>query len=505
MAHFHTTSPNTLTPVGPKSDEDADTAYVDVAIIGAGISGISAAYHLTTNCPDRSFTMLEQRSNLGGTWDLFRYPGVRSDSDMHTLGFRFAPWKHEKRIADGPSILEYLHETVDRFDLRDKIRFDHKITSAAWSSAQARWTLTMSTKTGVETLSCNVLFVCAGYYSYRAGHTPDFEGIDDFEGRVIHPQQWPEDLDVSGEKVVVIGSGATAVTLIPALAEDADSVTMLQRSATFVVSQSSTDPFALWLRKRVPDRVGYGFIRARNIARDQLVYLASRRTPNLLRRELLRRVRDAIGGELTDEHFTPKYQPWDQRLCLVPDGDFFKAINNGTASVVTGQIDTVTSSGIRLDGGEHLEADIIVTATGLALTIVGEIDVFVDGNPVDFADTVLYRGVGYSGVPNLFSTFGYVNASWTLRADMVSRYVCRLLNEMSKVGAKVATPTLRPSDREATRYGWIEDFSAGYVTRGLPMLPSQLDREPWRNHQNFLADQKSLLYSPIEDGVMVLS
>ena len=477
---------------------------LDVAIVGAGISGISAAYYLSTECPDRTFTILEQRSDLGGTWDLFRYPGVRSDSDMHTLGFRFAPWRHEKAIAKGEFILDYLNETVDRFDIRRSIQFGHQIVSADWSDVDACWTLTTQTETGISAVRCNVLFACAGYYSYKAGHTPDFTGVADFGGALVHPQQWPADLDVANKRVVVIGSGATAVTLVPALAEAASNVTMLQRSATYLVSSPDVDEFALGLQRRLPARLAYGIIRARNIARDQLVYIVSRRRPDLLRRELLKRVREVIGDRLTSEHFTPSYEPWDQRLCLVPNGDFFDALNSGSASVVTAEIDRITETGIQLTNGDHLEADIIVTATGLALSLVGEIDVSLNGEPVDFSDTVTYRGVGYSGIPNLFSTFGYVNASWTLRADMVSRYVCRLLNEMSSVGAKVCTPELRPEDLLAERRGWIDDFSAGYITRMLPLLPKQLDRDPWRNYQNFAADQKSLLYSSIDDGVMQL-
>ncbi len=479
--------------------------YVDVAVIGAGISGISAAYHLSTNAPDRSFVMLEQRAQLGGTWDLFRYPGVRSDSDMHTLGFRFAPWIHEKSIAEGGAILEYLNDTVDRFDLRRHIRFNTEVTTASWSSITGTWTLTMATEHGVETLQCNVLFVCAGYYSYSAGHTPEIAGLDVFSGTIVHPQTWPSDLDVTGRHVTVIGSGATAVTLVPALAETAEHVTMVQRSPTYMVSHSNVDPFARRLQEVLPEAVAYGLIRARNISRDQLVYKISRSRPAWLRNELLKRVRERVGAERTAAHFTPDYAPWDQRLCLIPNGDFFDAIERGDATVITNTIDQITPTGVLLSNGAHLDTDVVVTATGLALTLVGEIDVFVDGRAVDFSDTVSYRGVGYSGVPNLFSTFGYVNASWTLRADMVSRYVCRLLNEMHDVGARMCVPQLRPCDRRAPRLDWIDDFSAGYLQRKLPELPRQLDRDPWRNHQRFAADQRSLLYSPINDGVMQLS
>ncbi len=485
-----------LTPIATES--------VDVAIIGAGISGISAAYHLSTNCPDRTFTMLEQRSNLGGTWDLFRYPGIRSDSDMHTLGFRFAPWIHEESIAEGSMILEYLNETVDRFDLRRHICFQQKVTAATWSSEERSWTLTILGADGVRILNCNVLFVCAGYYSYRAGHTPELPGMADFGGRIVHPQQWPDDLDVAGSTVVVIGSGATAVTIVPALASAGADVTMLQRSPTYMVSAPNTDAFATRLREVLPERVAYGVTRVRNIARDQMIYKVSRIAPSLLRNELLRRVREELGPELTTAHFTPDYEPWDQRLCLVPNGDFFDAIGSGEAAVVTADIESIDEGGVHLQNGDYLEADIIITATGLALTIAGDIGLSVDGKPIDFAETVTYRGIAYSGVPNLFTTFGYVNASWTLRADMVSRYVCRLLNEMADVGASMCVPELRPAERDAERRGWIDDFSAGYVTRMLPELPKQLDRDPWRNYQSFAADQKSLLYSPIADGVMQL-
>lgn len=448
--------------------------------------------------------MLEQRANLGGTWDLFRYPGIRSDSDMHTLGFRFAPWIHESTIAEGSMILDYLNETVDKFDLRKHIRFEQKVTSADWSPETQSWTVSVSTPDGVQLVRCNVLFVCAGYYSYQAGHTPDFPGIDDFGGRVVHPQSWPNDLDVTGSRVVVIGSGATAMTIVPAIAEPAEHVTMLQRSSTYVVSAPNPDPFSMWVRKWFPDRIAYGITRARNIAQHQVVYKVSRTRPAVLRKELLRRVRERLGPEVTRAHFTPDYEPWDQRLCLVPNGDFFDVIESGDASVVTAEIDTITSTGIKLRSGEHLDADVIVTATGLALTLVGEMNVSIDGESVDFSKTVTYRGVGYSGVPNLFSTFGYVNSSWTLRADMVSRYVCRLLNEMSKARARTCVPELRPEDLNAPRSGWIDDFSAGYIQRMLPNLPSQLDSDPWRNHQSFIGDQKSLLHSPISDGVMQL-
>ncbi len=478
----------------------------DVVIVGAGISGIGAAYHLSTLCPDRSFSILEGRSDIGGTWSLFRYPGVRSDSDMHTLGYSFKPWTADKSIADGASIMEYLRETVDEYDIARHIRFNHQVRRAEWSSEEARWTLTVTTPDGPSVTTCSFLFVCAGYYSYRAGHTPDFTGRDDFEGLIVHPQDWPDDLDVSGRRVVVIGSGATAVTLVPALAESGADVTMLQRSPTYMVARPDTDRIALALRRFLPERLVYRIVRRKNVFQQQFVYRKTRTDPDLIRRRLLDGVRAALGpGHDIETDYTPSYDPWDQRLCLVPNGDFFSAVRSGQARVITATIDRFTPNGVALDDGRELAADVIVTATGLELVNLGEMEVAVDGAEVDFSSTLTYRGVAYSDVPNLVSTFGYINASWTLRADLVSTYVCRLLNHLRDSGHAQATPRRRPEDAHMTLRPWIDDFSAGYLQRMIPALPKQGDREPWTNPQRYAADRRALLSAPIDDGVMTFS
>ncbi len=478
----------------------------DVVIVGAGISGIGAAYHLSTLCPDRSFTILEGRSDIGGTWSLFRYPGVRSDSDMHTLGYSFKPWTADKSIADGAAIMGYLRETVEEFDIAEHICFEHLVRRAEWSSETARWTLSVDTPAGPVTMTCSFLFVCAGYYSYRAGHTPDFAGRDDFDGLIVHPQDWPDVLDVTGRRVVVIGSGATAVTLVPALADSGADVTMLQRSPTYMVARPDVDRIALRLRKFLPERVAYALVRRKNVFQQQFVYRKTRTDPDLIRRRLLDGVRAALGpGHDIETDYTPSYDPWDQRLCLVPNGDFFSAVRSGRARVVTATIDRFTREGVALTDGRELPADVIVTATGLELVNLGEMEVAVDGEEVDFSSTLTYRGVAYSDVPNLVSTFGYVNASWTLRADLVSTYVCRVLNHLRDSGHAQATPRRRPEDEDMTLRPWIDDFSAGYLQRMIPALPKQGDREPWTNPQRYAADRRALLQDPIDDGVMTFS
>ena len=488
-------------------DEDGDEAieHFDVAIVGAGISGIDAAYHLQRHCPRKSFVILEGRDGLGGTWDLFRYPGIRSDSDMHTLGFGFKPWRAEKAIADGPSILAYLQETVEENHLGHKIRFGHHVSRADWSSDEARWTLTATRQAdGTEArFRCNYLFMCSGYYSYRGGHSPEFVGRDRFEGTIVHPQQWPADLDYSGKRVVVIGSGATAMTLVPSMAPTAAHVTMLQRSPTYVISRPDVDRVANTLRKMLPERIAYAITRAKNVALQQFVYSWSRRRPDQLRSLLVGAVRRELGADFdVDAHFTPRYDPWDERLCLVPNGDLFKAIRSGKASVVTDRIEAFSAEGISLASGGELPADVIVTATGLQLVTLGEMDFTVDGAPVDFADTWTYKGYAYSDVPNLASVFGYVNASWTLRADLICSYVCRLLNHMESIGATTATPRLRPSDRSMAPRPWIDGFSPGYIQREMRRFPKQGDRAPWLNPQRLRADRHMLLKDPVDDGAM---
>jgi len=481
--------------------------HVDVLVIGAGISGIGAGYHLQANCPDRTYLILEGRADIGGTWDLFRYPGIRSDSDMYTLGFGFKPWVGEKAIADGSSIMAYLRETVAEYGIDRHIRFGHRVHTAHWCSDTATWTVAagLADEHGGRTVTytCNYLFMCSGYYSYTAGHTPDFAGRDRFGGQVIHPQHWPEDLDVDGKRVVVIGSGATAVTLVPAIAERAGHVTMLQRSPTYMVAQPDVDAIANALRKVLPDRWAYALTRLKNTALQQLVYKRVRSHPDKARKQLLDLVRKELGPDYdVDTHFTPRYDPWEQRLCLVPNGDMFEAIRNGSASIVTGHIATFTENGIELESGEELEADIVVTATGLELVTLGEVEFVVDGCPVDFSRTFTYKGFAYSDVPNLASSFGYVNASWTLRADLISEYVCRLLNHMTETGTQQCTPRLRRSDLEMDTRPWIDDFSAGYIQRALDRFPKQGDREPWLNPQDYLRDRRMFRNDPVDDGVM---
>jgi monooxygenase len=482
--------------------------HFDVLVVGAGISGIGAGYHLQTMSPDRSYAILEGRDDLGGTWDLFRYPGVRSDSDMHTLGYSFKPWTAEKSIADGPAILDYLRQTSTEFGIDKHIRYGHMVSSAEWSSADATWTVQVTRRSDGEAVSftCNYLFMCAGYYSYKGGYTPAFPGIDQFEGQVVHPQAWPADLDDSGKQVVVIGSGATAMTLVPAMAKTAAHVTMLQRSPTYVVAAPDTDAVANRLRKLLPAALAYRLTRWKNVKFQQFIYKRTRTQPDKVKAKLLGGVRSALGPDYdVDTHFTPTYHPWDQRLCLVPNGDLFAAIKSGSATVVTDHIESFDATGITLTSGAHLPADIVVTATGLNMVTLGEMSFVVDGEPVDFSKTWTYKGMAYSDVPNLASSFGYINASWTLRADLTCEYVCRLLNHMRETGTVQCTPRLRASDASMPQRPWIENFSAGYMQRVMHLMPRQGDREPWINPQSYSADRKMFRKSPVDDGVMWFS
>jgi monooxygenase len=477
--------------------------HFDVIVIGAGISGIGAGYHLQTNCPSRSYLILEGRDDIGGTWDLFRYPGVRSDSDMHTLGYNFKPWTASKAIADGPSIMAYLRDTVAEYGIDRHIRFNHLVSTAEWSTDDATWTITANHAGTPVQLSCNFLFMCSGYYSYRGGYTPEFPGIEQYTGTVVHPQAWPEDLDYKGKRVVVIGSGATAVTLVPAMADDTEHITMLQRSPTYVVSRPDTDAIANRLGKVLPERWAYDITRRKNTTMQQIMYKRMRAKPEKAKDMLLKMVRDEMGADYdVDTHFTPTYFPWDQRLCLVPNSDLFNAIKSGKASVVTDRIDTFTPTGIKLASGTELEADIVVTATGLQMVTLGEMGFFVDGEQVDFAKTWTYKGFAYSDVPNLASSFGYINASWTLRADLICEYVCRLLNHMEETGTVQCTPRLRASDAGMEQRPWIENFSSGYMQREMHRFPKQGDREPWINPQDYGRDRKMFRNSPVADGVM---
>ncbi|MCW2790877.1 MAG: monooxygenase [Aeromicrobium sp.] len=479
-----------------------DPEHLDVLIVGAGLSGVAAAVYLQKLSPGRSFAILEGRDNLGGTWDLFRYPGIRSDSDMFTLGYGFKPWTRERSIAAGASIREYIGETVDDHDLRSHVRLGHQVVRADWSSETDLWTVTVRHGGDDLVLTCRFLLMCSGYYSYKRGYTPALPGIETFRGQVVHPQTWPEDLDHAGKKVVVIGSGATAVTLVPSLAATADKVTMLQRSPGYMAVDGDVDHFAAKLRRVVGARLAYKFIRLRNTRRQQATYKKAKGDPETFKQGLFDVIREKVGQEALDQHFTPSYQPWDQRLCLVPNGDMFTAIAEGRADVATGQIETFTETGIRLTTGQEIEADIVVTATGLELVSPGEAEFRVDGEIVDFATRWTYKGLGYSGVPNLAFFFGYINTSWTVRIELVAAYVCKVLNHMARTGATKVTPTLRPEDAHMPQLPFIADISSGYFLRANGVLPKQGDHAPWTNPQNH-SETKKMLTAPVEDGVLV--
>ncbi|WP_371396651.1 flavin-containing monooxygenase [Fretibacter rubidus] len=480
-----------------------NAVYTDVLIIGAGLSGIGAAVHLSKNCPNKSFAILERRANMGGTWDLFKYPGIRSDSDMHTLGYDFKPWTDAKAIADGPAILKYIKETAAEYNLTDHIAYEHVVTRADWNSDTARWTVTVDTPSGPVTRQCHVLYMCSGYYRYDQGYRPEFAGEDDFNGQIIHPQHWPEALDYTGKKIVIIGSGATAVTLMPNLAKDAAHVTMLQRSPTYMGVMPSTDRIANGLRAVLPSGLAYKITRWKNLTMGRWVYNWMRNKPEKAKAFLFKKIKKALGKDYPlSPNFTPDYNPWDQRLCLVPDNDMFDAMVAGKADVVTDNIERFTQSGVALKSGAHLDADIIVTATGLNLQILGGADFYVDGAPVDFGQTYSYEGMMFSDVPNMASVFGYVNASWTLRADLISRYLCRVINHMDATQTQVFTP-VAPDGMEM--HPWMDFFKAGYLQRSLHALPKQGDREPWLNLQDYTRDKKVLPTKPIDDGAMVFS
>ncbi|HEX4437467.1 MAG TPA: NAD(P)/FAD-dependent oxidoreductase [Solirubrobacteraceae bacterium] len=472
--------------------------HLDVLIVGAGLSGIGAAHHLQERCPGKSYAILEARADLGGTWDLFRYPGIRSDSDMHTLGYRFRPWTAAKSIADGESILEYVHATASEAGIDRHIRFHHRVVAAEWSSEEARWTVEAELADGTTvSLSCGFLFVNSGYYRYDQGYTPEFPGIEDFGGTVIHPQHWPEDADYAGKRVVVIGSGATAVTLVPAMAEEAARVTMLQRSPTYVVSLPGEDPLAKWLRRHLPDRIVYPLVRWKNVLIQLASYRFARKQPRLMKRLIRRGLVQALPeGYDVDTHFKPSYDPWDQRLCLVPDSDLFEAISSGTADVVTDRIKTFNTGGIELESGRSLEADVVVTATGLNLLFLGGMKIEVDGTEPDQAQLLAYKGMMLSDVPNLVFTIGYTNASWTLKADLVNEYVCRLLNHMEANGYERCMP-VAPDPSSPTEP--FIDLKSGYVTRALDQLPRQGVKAPWRLNQNYPLDVRLLRHGTLED------
>jgi cation diffusion facilitator CzcD-associated flavoprotein CzcO len=476
--------------------------HFDVLVVGAGLSGIGAGCHLQARCPDKLYAILEARDRIGGTWDLFRYPGIRSDSDMYTLGYAFRPWEDAKAIADGPSILNYVRETAREHRVDEKIRFHHRVVGAEWSTADARWTVEVERGDTQESvrMTCGFLLMCSGYYRYDHGYTPAFRGTERFRGPVVHPQEWTEDIDYVGKRVVVIGSGATAVTLVPALAQSAAHVTMLQRSPSYIVSLPAEDPIASLLRRRLPARLAYTIVRWKNVLLTLLSFQLSRRRPAIAKALLRRGVeRHLPPGYDIDTHFKPRYGPWHQRLCLAPDGDLFEAICSGRASVVTDRIDTFTERGLRLQSGAELEADLIVTATGLNLLALGGMPISVDGQAVDISKTLSYKGMMLAGVPNLAIAFGYTNASWTLKCDLTCEYVCRLLNHMREHGYVRCAPLNR--DPSVTEEPFI-DFSSGYVQRSIDQFPRQGSKAPWRLYQNYALDILSLRFGAVNDAAM---
>jgi len=478
--------------------------HFDVLIVGAGLSGIGAGCHLTMKCPEKSFVILEGRDVIGGTWDLFRYPGIRSDSDMYTLGYSFRPWREAKAIAGGSAILNYVRETAREYGVDQKIRFRHKVKRISWSSQEAAWTVEAERGPEKEPVrfTCGFLFNCCGYYSYDGGYAPDFPGAERFTGRIVHPQLWPEDLDYAGKQVVVIGSGATAVTLVPAMADDAAHVTMLQRSPTYIVSRPAEDAFANWTRRHLPAKLAYGVTRWRNVLLTMFFYNLARRRPEKFKQSVIGGMRHHLGPDYdVATHFTPTYNPWDQRLCLVPDSDLFHSIKSAKASVVTDHIETFTEKGIRLRSGKELEADIIITATGLRMQVLSGMEIAVDGVQVSLGKTMSYKAMMYSDVPNLATSFGYSNASWTLKSDLTCEYVCRLLRFMDKRGYDKCIPKRNP---EVTEEPFL-DFTPGYVQRALDQLPRQGSQKPWKLQQNYAADMMALRFGKLDDGTMEFS
>ena len=476
-----------------------DDKHINILIIGAGLSGIGAAYHIEKDSPQKDYLILESRDQLGGTWDLFRYPGIRSDSDMTTMGFRFKPWKGEKLVAEGGAILDYLHEIADENNIKDKIQYHSHVNSVSWSSEEARWTIEYKNKIKDlnEVITCDFLYFCVGYYDYDEAYEPEFKGRDNFKGQIIHPQNWPNDLDYSGKRVVVIGSGATAVTLIPSMAEKTKHITMLQRSPTYYMIRPNKNPLGNFIRKITNNTVAYYVMRWQNINMQSFFFKRARKYPQRVKDFLIGLVKDHLPENFdVDRHFTPPYNPWDQRLCLVPDGDLFNSINDGKASVVTDHIEEFITDGVKLKSGEKLKADIIITATGFNVLLFGNIDIKVDNKIIDSSKSMTYKGMMVSNVPNLIMTFGYTNASWTLRADLTAEYACRLFNYMDKHGYKYCQPT--PEGEIEIDGEWL-DFNSGYVLRVLEKLPRQGARDPWRNTQNYKKDVLQLRYGRITD------
>ena len=473
--------------------------HFDVLVVGAGISGIGAGYHLQATCPGRTYVILEARDDIGGTWDLFRYPGIRSDSDMFTLGYSFKPWLGENSITDGESILDYINETAREYGVGEKVRFGHKVLAAEWSSADARWTVRAERDGEPVEITCDWLYGCTGYYRYDEGFSPNFEGTERFQGEIVHPQHWPEDLDYAGKRVLVIGSGATAMTLVPAMAERAAHVTMLQRSPTYVIARPARDALAHLLRRLLPEKAAYAATRWKNVFLMLASYKISRRWPQVIKRIIRKEAQAKLPeGYDVDTHFKPRYNPWDERLCVVPNGDLFKAIGSGKAEVVTDHVETFTEKGVRLQSGRELEADVIVTATGLNMLVFGGLQLLIDGKEKQLSETVGYKGMMFSGVPNMCIAMGYTNASFTLKTDLVADYVCRLLKHMDANGYRVATPKA-PGPEVGTEP--FIDLKSGYVLRSLDQLPKQATAHPWRLHQNYAQDIRLLRKGPIDDEI----
>lgn len=480
------------------NETNTSIPYYDVIIVGAGLSGIGAAYHLQTECPNKSFAVLEGREAMGGTWDLFKYPGIRSDSDMYTLGFPFNPWSNPKAIADGSAILQYIKDTAAKFGIDKKIKFNHKVVDASWSDAEKLWTLKIAPHEGVqhETLKCKFLTMCSGYYNYENGYTPEFPGIENYKGKVVHPQKWTSDIDYENKKVVIIGSGATAVTLVPEMAKKAAKVTMLQRSPTYIMSLPSVDKVAEFFKKILPEKAAYAVIRWKNVFLSIFLYNASKKYPKAIKNFILKGIKKQLGDKYDLKHFDPKYNPWDQRLCLVPDGDLFKAIKKGKAEIVTDTINTFTEKGIMLNSGNELEADLIVTATGLKVQLLGGMTIHINGQLGDTAKTHAYRGVMFSDVPNFAFTVGYTNASWTLKCDLSCQFVTKVLNYMEAHNYEVCVPRF---DSNAFETEPLLDFNAGYVLRALDVLPKQGSKHPWKVYQNYVKDVMALKWSGVDD------
>ncbi len=491
-----------MTPVAGKSAE-ASAHILDVLIVGAGLSGIGAARHLQMHCPNEKWQIFESREAIGGTWDLFRYPGIRSDSDMYTLGYTFKPWLDHKAIADGGTIRQYIQETAQENGITQHIQHGRQVTKALWSSEESHWTITASVKGSDEVVEVKArfLYLCCGYYSYKKAHQPEFPGQSNFKGQWVHPQFWPDQLNYEKKKVVVIGSGATAVTLVPEMAKLASHVTMLQRTPTYVISRPGSDGISLWLQKFLPEQLAYQITRFKNVSLGMLSYQFARKQPQFVKNYLVKLAAKQLRSDEKAQHFSPNYKPWDQRLCLVPDGDLFKQIRKGNASVVTDTIQSFTEKGIQLSSGQTLEADIVVSATGLSLNILGDIHIEVDGQVFNASQAMAYRGMWLSDLPNAIMTFGYTNASWTLKADLTATYTCRLLNYMRKHGYQKAVPVRDPKMQEQDYLS----FTSGYVQRAKNILPKQGQRAPWQVNQNYFKDIMLIRYGRLNDGVMHFS